>query len=338
MSDYDQLEFRHLKYIQAVAETRSFSAAATVANTTQSNISTQIAHLEGLFDIEIFTRQRDGAVPTLYGEVLVACARDLLQVRQDVIDMLMALRTGEITPLKLGYSSLVGKETLHTLIETTHGLFPHCEILSEGDEIHNLEQRVGSDELDGALVTLPMEHNSDLTTCIVAREKLLVCMRSDDPLAEHEAVPTHLLNNRVSIFQFPMVHRPACRRMLELLSAVGITPKDNKPTTNVEHIQWMVQQGQCLAFFRSGTRLLPGLILRPIHGADWTMDTALVLKPSSQHPALALLLRELRKRAREVGPLWAPKKPESMQGTAKRKGPKSVRAKGTGVLPLFEAS
>jgi hypothetical protein len=125
---------------------------------------------------------------------------------------------------------------------------------------------------------------------------------------------------------------------LELLSAVGITPKENKPTTNVEHIQWMVQQGKCLAFFRSGTRLMPGLILKPIHGADWTLDTALVLKPSSQHPALALLLRELRKRARDIGSLWAPTKPDSVRSTQQRKGPKSVRGKGNGALPLFEAS
>jgi hypothetical protein len=163
-------------------------------------------------------------------------------------------------------------------------------------------------------------------------------MRSDDALAEHEAIPTHLLNNRVSIFQYPVVHRPAYRKMLELLSAVGITPKESKPTTNAEHIQWMVQQGKCLAFFRSGTRLMPGLILKPIHGADWTVDTALILKPSSQHPALALLLRELRKRATEIGSLWAPMKPEAVGATQKRKGPKSVRAKGIGALPLFEAS
>ncbi len=186
MSDYDQLEFRHLKYILAVAETRSFSAGAVLAHTTQPNISTQIVYLEGILDFEIFTRGREGVVPTPYGEVLVACAKDLLQVRQDVLDMLRALRTGEITPLRLGYSSLVGKKTLHSIIETTHDLFPHCEILFDGDEIESLVQRVGADELDGALVTLPIEHHSDLMTCIVAREKLCVCMRSDDALAEHE--------------------------------------------------------------------------------------------------------------------------------------------------------
>jgi LysR family cyn operon transcriptional activator len=46
MSDYDQLEFRHLKYIKAVAEERSFTAASDRVHITQSTISTQIKHLE----------------------------------------------------------------------------------------------------------------------------------------------------------------------------------------------------------------------------------------------------------------------------------------------------
>ena len=61
-------------------------------------ISTQIKQLEDLYGFQIFSRDRDGVSLTPYGDVLLACARDLLQVRADVIDMLMALRTGEITP------------------------------------------------------------------------------------------------------------------------------------------------------------------------------------------------------------------------------------------------
>ncbi len=164
MSDYDSLEFRHLKYIQAIAEERTFTGASARVNVVQSAISTQIKQLEDLYGFQIFSRDRDGVSLTPYGDVLLACARDLLQVRADVIDMLMALRTGEITPLKIGYSSLVEKRTLHSLVETTRSL---------------------------------IEHNSDLTTCIVERERLFVCVRSDDRLAAHESIPAHELNGKL---------------------------------------------------------------------------------------------------------------------------------------------
>ena len=187
-------------------------------------------------------------------------------------------------------------------------------------------------------MTLPIQHSSDLMTSIVTRERLLVCMRCDDPLAEHEAVPTHLLNHRISLLQYPKVHPVAHARMLELLRAVSITPKPNNPTNNREHIQWMIQEKQCLAFFREGTRLLPGLTLRPVHGADWTIDTALILKPTSQHPALALLLRELRKGSGCFGSGYVARRPATVQVTMKRREPQQSKAKQHSINgSLFES-
>jgi len=78
--------------------------------------------------------------------------------------------------------------------------------------------------------------------------------------------------------------------------------------------------------------------LRPIYGADLTIDTALILRPNSQHPALALLIREFRKQADQVSYLQTAKKSAVSEriNTVKvgRRQPKS-RAES---LPLFEAS
>ncbi len=313
------------------------TAASNRVHTTQSNISTQIKQLEEFLGLEFFNRDRDGVSLTPYGEILLVAGRDLLILREEVIEMLKALRTGQITPLNLGFSSLVAKRTLGSITDTIRRIFPYCDILSDGDDILSLEARVESGELDGALVTLPIEHRSDLMTCIVEREVFSVCMRSDDPLASHEAVPTHLLNGKLSLFQYPKVHHIAYIRMLELLQGVGIQPKKSHPTTNREHIQWMVQERQCYALVRPGTRLLPGLTTRPIHGAEWTIDTALVLKPISQHPALAMLLRELKKRAGEYGSVWAPKKVSPPASGMTRKKPQSVKRNSFESQSLFDA-
>ena len=337
MIDYDQLELRHLKYLQAIAEEGSITAAAARVHITQSAISTQIRQLEELFDIELLQRDRDGVTLTPHGEILLAYGRDLLQGRVDVIDMLNSLRTGEITPLRMGFSSLIEKRTLESVIATTRRLFPYCDVLAGGDEIEDLETRVGMGELDGALVTLPIEHNSDLMTCIIEKVPLRVCMRADDPLTAHEAIPTHLLTGKLGIFQYQKVHRAAYSRLLELFRSVGIEPRATKPMTNREHIQWTVLEKQGYALVREGARLLPGLATRPIHGADWTIDTALVLRPTSQHPALAMLLRELRKRAVDLGAIWAPQLAHSSFGSNAKKKPRSVKEKRGNSLSLFEA-
>ena len=162
-------------------------------------------------------------------------------------------------------------------------------------------------------------------------------MRSDDPLAANEAIPTHLLNGKLSLFHYPKVHPLANAKMLEILDSVGIKPKDSKPTTNREHIQWMVQERKCYALVRPGVRLLPGLVTRPIHGAEWTIDTAIVLKRTSQHPALAMLLRDLKKKAGEMGALWAPQELSTLEAQLPKKNPQSVKPKGRGTSGFSRA-
>jgi len=60
-----------------------------------------------------------------------------------------------------------------------------------------------------------------------------------------------------------------------------------------------------LRLIRKTSRLMPGLTCRPIHGVDWTMDTAVILKPKSQHPALAMFMHEVKRRSVETAAKWA---------------------------------
>ena len=48
MSVHDHLEFRHLIYVTAVAETGSFTGAAQAVHVAQSAISQQIGQIEGI--------------------------------------------------------------------------------------------------------------------------------------------------------------------------------------------------------------------------------------------------------------------------------------------------
>ena len=60
MIHYENLEFRHLEYIVAVAEERTFTAGAQKVRKGQSNVSRQIAVLERDLGIKIFERDRNG--------------------------------------------------------------------------------------------------------------------------------------------------------------------------------------------------------------------------------------------------------------------------------------
>ena len=58
MSDSEHLDFRLLKYIVAIAEAGTFTAAASRLHVSQPALSTQIRTLEDNLGIKIFDRER----------------------------------------------------------------------------------------------------------------------------------------------------------------------------------------------------------------------------------------------------------------------------------------
>jgi molybdenum-dependent DNA-binding transcriptional regulator ModE len=93
MSIYDHLEFRHLRYIVAIAEQRTFTAAAHSVPVAQSALSRQIAEIEEIYNIQIFERVRGGtgASLTAAGEALLMYARQLLETRTEIIEAVQAI-------------------------------------------------------------------------------------------------------------------------------------------------------------------------------------------------------------------------------------------------------
>ncbi len=72
MSIYDHLEFNHLKYIVAIAEEGTFTAAAAARlPLAQSALSRQISEMEDALGVQIFDRSRGGSTLTDAGESLL---------------------------------------------------------------------------------------------------------------------------------------------------------------------------------------------------------------------------------------------------------------------------
>src|SRR6266542_557808 len=69
------MEIRHLDALLAITEAGSFSAAAEVLHTVQSNVSEQIRQLERELGVPVLVRGRRGATPTEFGRVVLERAR-----------------------------------------------------------------------------------------------------------------------------------------------------------------------------------------------------------------------------------------------------------------------
>ncbi len=92
------MELRHLETMLAIESEGSFTAAADVLHTVQSNVSEQVRQLEAELGVPLLARGRKGAFPTEFGLLVLERARRIHQ---------------EIESLRLDLSMLRGLETGH---------------------------------------------------------------------------------------------------------------------------------------------------------------------------------------------------------------------------------
>jgi DNA-binding transcriptional LysR family regulator len=297
MSIYDHLEFRHLKYIVAVAEQGTFTAGALSVPVAQSALSRQIADIEQIYNIQIFERARGGTGANLTpaGEALLTFARQLLQTRTEIIEAAQAIHQSALLPFRLGFSPLVEEQVVDTVCHAYHELFPKGQIQPEGADTEDLFETLAQGELDAALVTLPgPEHGISVQP--VMRQPLVVCIPEEDRLAGLSEIPPSALNERLSSFCDPRQHPRAHARLLGTLNEHGIVLRAANPAFNADHVQWMVKERICYALIREHEPLRDGLTTRPIQGLNLTVDSAIAYKSDSEQLALRLLLQDLEKR------------------------------------------
>lgn len=331
MSVSEHLDFRLLKYIVAVAEEGTFTAAAARLNLSQSALSTQIRALEDNLGIKIFDRER-GTTLTSEGRVLLRYGREGLRTRDHIVETVQAIRAGKVKPFRLAFTPFVLNPLLKTVTDLYRELIPDGEVIPQSDGTEEVVSWLQRGETDAALLTLPIEAEG-LEITILERHQFAVLMRTDDPLASEESVPIAALDNKLSIFTYQKHHPVAYERLIGMFAEFGVNIRPCNPTTNIDHVQWMVKEGGCYSLIRIGRPLVNGLTSRPIAEVDWTIDTALVCREGHGNPALALLVEELCRRF-NIQADYGMKKPPS--GVSMRSAKSSRKDANKDVqIPLF---
>lgn len=291
---FDLVEFRHLRYIAAIAETANFTRAAERLFLAQPSLSKQIKDLEDGIGIQIFVRHHDGVRMTAAGQMIVSYAQEAVKTRNEIILAAHAVHCREIPALRIGFSCFVQREILRSLSDAYASLFPDCPIQFAGGDPAQILRRMEEKNLDAAVLPLPVS-GDNWNVERIASAPLIVCMRADDPLAQHTEIQRSELRKKLKIFRSPEAHPEAHARLIEMLAEIGIEPEVSCVATTPADIQWMVQSGSGLGLINQKIPLDPSLTTRPIANVNWTVDTAFVHPVDAEHPALPVLIRHFRK-------------------------------------------
>ena len=296
---YEWAEFRHFKYLLTILELKGFRAAAEQLYTAQSNLSIQAKQFQESASIRLYDKLKDGRIkPTDTGVAFMFIAKDLLDNRLEAIEALIAIDRGDLTMVRFSCSPLADQAIFNDFCQMHREFLPNCQIRPERNDTTQLVEEVVTGVLDAAIVTLPLE-NVALRVQELRRDRLVVCLRKDDPLASKNALRPIDLQKNLKILYHPQRHPNAHARLLELLEDADVRIEDYSRASHPIEMQTLVKDGYGFALVREGTVVDNELTARPIAGVEWTVDTA-VIYHNERHPkSIPILVRQFKRQLRK---------------------------------------
>jgi len=181
------VELRHLETLLAIAEEGSFTAAADVLSTVQSNVSEQVRQLETGLGAQLLVRGRRGAEATESGEVVLERARRIrreLEAMRADLAMLQGLEVGQSSFGIVGTASRwVVPQLVARLRERAPGI--RLRVVEAASE--RLMSEVLGGELAQAVVTEPVSDRRLVSETIL--EEALVAVVPRDAQMPPPPVP-----------------------------------------------------------------------------------------------------------------------------------------------------
>jgi DNA-binding transcriptional LysR family regulator len=266
------LEIRHLVALEAVAEERSFAAAAARLGYTQSAVSQQIAGLERIVGKRLLERppgrRPTGLTPA--GELVLRHGKSMLaRVRAAQAD-LDSVVDGTAGSLRVGTYQSIGLQVLPGLLPRLAAEWPQVRIeLHESASDVELLELVERGELDLTFCMLPVEEGPFVATELLADPYVLV-LPTDSPLAVNQRRPTIR-----DIAKLPLIGFRSCRndhRIEGQLRARGMAPNVVFRSDDNGTVQALVGAGV-------GAALMPRLTVDTTDPRTVAIDLATLFAP-----------------------------------------------------------
>lgn len=244
------MTIRLLRTLVAVADTRTFSAAAVEVRVTHAAVSQQMQTLEADLGLALFNRDTRTPELTPIGHDVVRKARQLIADYDN------------LAPSVLGDDGLSGVVTLGALRTTLTGLTPHAMArLKDRFPALGIHIRPGLTEtlladisrgsVDAAIVTRPHLLPADIAFKDLAREPLQLIAHAQDPLDD----PITLLHSRPFI---RFNRRAVLGTLIEnWLVANKVRVTEAMELDSPEAITSMVQANL-------GVSIVPDLVVKPL--------------------------------------------------------------------------
>lgn len=304
-----EIEFRHLRYFLAVAETLHFSRAAAQLGMAQPPLSQQIRSLERILGHPLFQRTTRGVRLTKVGEFFRERARNTVTKMQDDVEMARRLGSGHEGVLTVGFSGSVMLTTLPKAIERYRRLYPKVELRLR--ELVTAEQMPSL--LDGTLdlgFLRDGEPQDGLALESILRERFIAVLPTRHKLAGKVTIRPGDLRHEPFVLFARRMGPLAFDRTIACCEAEGFRPNVVQVAPQWPTVVRLVAAGSgislapaCVANFA-----MPGVVYKKVRSRHWS-SIDIGLRPNLDNPAVEALLSIVRSQFSKQKASSAPRRP-----------------------------
>jgi DNA-binding transcriptional LysR family regulator len=255
LTNWGNMELRHLRYFIAVAEELHFGRAAERLYITQPPLSFQIKSLERELGVPLFVRGRHVAL-TEAGRAFLEEARNAVEAVNAAVRAAQEAGKPAGSRLRIGLPAAGGMELAPTALRSFRERFPNVcvepVVAHTGAHLEALEAK----RLDLAFVRGHVPDADGMRFKALNSEPLLLAMPEDHVLAGSPAVPVERLAGEPMIL-FPRWLEPSLHHLvIGLLTRLRVAPSVALEATTVESIYGAVAARLGVAFVTESTARL----------------------------------------------------------------------------------
>jgi LysR family transcriptional regulator, hydrogen peroxide-inducible genes activator len=173
---------RQLQYVVAVADEKSFRKAAEKCHVAQPSLSAQISQVEEAIGAQLFERDTKQVALTQVGEELVARARAVLAVSDELVESGERHSDPLSGSLRLGMIPTVGPYLLPEVAGTLRKKYPKLRFIWQEGKTETLVEQLARAELDGAVLALEAQIG-DLRQVVLGPDPFVFAASPKHPLA-----------------------------------------------------------------------------------------------------------------------------------------------------------
>ena len=287
------VELRQLRYFVALAEELHFGRAAQRLHIVQSALSKQIGALERELGATLFDRAQ-GVRLTPAGETLYVDAVAVLAGADDAVRNVRAAAQGEHGSLRVGYIGSAMWSVLPAILKEHRLRHPdlrfHLRQLPSPDQVEAL--RDGS--LDVGFLRPPVD-DARLAAEPLWRERLVVALPADHPLAAREAIDLADLRDEPFIV-LPRQRAPSLHDLyLSVCVSYGFRPRTLEEADSLDALHF-VGIGLAVALLPEAVRGAnrADVVFRPLDRPTPEVDLLLGYRRDGRSPALRAFVETAR--------------------------------------------